>query len=114
MKTLAMLLFLVPTVSFAQSLPAPPCNKPFVRPKGATIERMNAAQYHFAQGVWVATPPISGLPESDGGFIMTAKGKEGGMVLLTEQDKLICAGMTAPQSMIDMLKKIKEGPGESM
>jgi hypothetical protein len=75
---------------------------------------MTAAQWHFAQGLWVVlpqTPP--GMPPGDGGVIITKKGKSDGGWSMTLKGKL-CMILPAPKQLLELFRQVKAGPGEDM
>jgi len=45
-------------------------------PKKSKIDALNPGAFHIAEGLWMATPPLTaGIPDVDGAIIITISGK---------------------------------------
>jgi hypothetical protein len=75
--------------------------------------KVPASAYHFFMGVYVMNPTTpAGLPPGDGVLLATTKGKDGGTLLWTKGELVCGAPMQAPKALLDMVRKIKDAPGE--
>lgn len=78
-----------------------------------TFAKVSPGAYHFFEGVYVMNPTTpAGLPPGDGVLLGTTKGKDGGTLLWTKGELVCGAPMQAPKALLDMVRKIKDAPGE--
>lgn len=79
--------------------------------KDAQFAALDAGQFHFMQGVYLATPPVTGMPAADGAFLVWGKA---GSIIIWMQGK--CVSTTQPtvvgRMLIDTLRGISSGAGE--
>ena len=115
MKRFALVAF---AVAFAcPALAAPQCEKSVAALKAenpkARFSVLNAGQLHFAEGMFVATPPVSGQkPPGDGAILATEKGKKGATIIWT-LGKNACAPFPIPDELARTLRGINGAPGET-
>ena len=81
------------------------------------LEILGAGAFHMAEGIWMATPPLSPTtPYVDGALLLTMKGDKNG-VLIFIRNKEDCSPIPPfpiPAQWVRMLSSAKTSSGESV
>lgn len=78
-----------------------------------TFTKVSAGAYHFFQGIYAVAPTTpEGLPPGNGALLATVKGRDDGKLLWTKGDLVCGRPMEAPKILLDMVRKVKDAPGE--
>lgn len=105
-----------PAFAAAERVPAPACETVAKLrgglPKGAKFTPLNIGQFHFVEGVYVATPPAGPPPPADNAMLLRMKG-----VNLIVWMKAECASETRPtqvsDKLVELIRAINPVAGES-
>lgn len=83
-------------------------------PKGARFTTLNSGQFHFLAGVYVAIPPVSGMPPADAALLVQIKKKN---LVVWMKGTPSCASTEQPMqigdAMVKVLRGINPGSGET-
>jgi hypothetical protein len=78
----------------------------------ARLSTLNAAQLHFAEGLFVATPPVTGaMPPGDGAILIVSKDRKGGLLIWTKGTNA-CTTFTLPDALVRTLSGLNSSVGE--
>jgi hypothetical protein len=78
----------------------------------AHLSTLNAAQVHFAEGLFVATPPVTGImPPGDGAVLIVSKGRKGGLLIWTKGSNA-CTPFPLPDEVIRTMRGLNSAAGE--
>lgn len=81
----------------------------------AKFEILNAGQYHFAAGMFVATPPVSpAIPPSDGAVLISLKGEKVAKVMWMLEGKICPGGFDLSTNVARLVLSINPKPGETI
>lgn len=82
-------------------------------PAGTHFDVLTPGAFHFAQGMFVATPPVSGdLPPGDGATLVTRNGEDVAMLLWT-RGKNVCVPFPIPMALAKVIQGMKTGKDET-
>src|SRR5271166_3236905 len=117
MKALFALLLLTTAASAATKDKSPDC-KPNTFDGKFIQTKLTIGQYHFLEGIWAVLPDTpAGLPPGDGAFMVYSKGgkPEDALIVITKGN-LMCGLFPHPvgSTMLNLLRTIKDGPGEAL
>lgn len=78
----------------------------------ARLSTLNAAQVHFAEGLFVATPPVTGaMPPGDGAVLIVSKDRKGGLLIWTKGTNA-CTPFPLPDEIVRTLGELNSAAGE--
>ena len=81
--------------------------------KGAKFTPLNIGQFHFIQGVFVATPPLSQPPAADNAVLVQIKGKSLILWMKAECAATNVPPMPIPEPLVGIIRSINPVAGEA-
>jgi hypothetical protein len=80
--------------------------------RARSLSTLNAAQVHFAEGLFVATPPVTGaMPPGDGAVLIVSKDRKGGLLIWTKGTNA-CTPFPLPDEIVRTLGEPNSSAGE--